>query len=75
MLRILPSRCESVHLQVNGSLCSESLPGSFTEWDELARAELLECTTLLSGLLASSQGDRMLMAHSVEGGFRFWTVM
>ena len=27
--------------------------------------------TLLSGYLLSSQGDRMLMAHSVEGRFPF----
>jgi asparagine synthase (glutamine-hydrolysing) len=49
----------------------DSLPGSFMQWDELARAQYLECTTLLSGYLLSSQGDRMLMAHSVEGRFPF----
>ncbi len=31
------------------------------------RAQLLEARTLLAGYLLSSQGDRMLMAHSVEG--------
>ncbi len=49
----------------------ESLPDTFMHWDELARAQYLECRTLLSGYLLSSQGDRMLMAHSVEGRFPF----
>jgi asparagine synthase (glutamine-hydrolysing) len=39
--------------------------------DTLARAQYLEIVTLLSGYLLSSQGDRMLMAHSVEGRFPF----
>jgi asparagine synthase (glutamine-hydrolysing) len=49
----------------------EDLPRSFMQWDELAQAQYLECVTLLSGYLLSSQGDRMLMAHSVEGRFPF----
>jgi asparagine synthase (glutamine-hydrolysing) len=64
--------------EVKSALASEripdvlqSLPRSFTKWDELARAQYLECVTLLSGYLLSSQGDRMLMAHSVEGRFPF----
>ncbi len=48
-----------------------SLPGGFARWDSLARAQYLEVVTLLSGYLISSQGDRMLMAHSVEGRFPF----
>jgi asparagine synthase (glutamine-hydrolysing) len=40
-------------------------------WDSLSRAQYLEIETLLSGYLLSSQGDRMLMAHSVEGRFPF----
>ena len=44
----------------------DSLPG-----DSLARAQYLEIVTLLSGYLLSSQGERMLMAHSVEGRFPF----
>ena len=35
------------------------------------RAQLLEARTLMAGNLLSSQGDRMLMAHSVEGRFPF----
>ena len=37
----------------------------------LAQDQYLEVRTLLSGYLLSSQGDRMLMAHSVEGRFPF----
>jgi len=47
------------------------LPAEFAGWDSLARAQYLEVVTLLSGYLISSQGDRMLMAHSVEGRFPF----
>jgi asparagine synthase (glutamine-hydrolysing) len=49
----------------------EALPDGFRGWDDLAQAQFLEVTTLLSSYLISSQGDRMLMAHSVEGRFPF----
>lgn len=49
----------------------ETLPPEFTRWDTLAQAQYLETVTLLGGYLLSSQGDRMLMAHSVEGRFPF----
>ena len=49
----------------------DDLPADFARWDVLARAQYLEITTLLSGYLLSSQGDRMLMAHSVEGRFPY----
>ena len=49
----------------------DSLPAEFSRWDSLAQAQYLEVVTLLSGYLISSQGDRMLMAHSVEGRFPF----
>jgi asparagine synthase (glutamine-hydrolysing) len=47
------------------------LPDAFDDWSPLAQDQYLECRTLLSGYLLSSQGDRMLMAHSVEGRFPF----
>ncbi|MBI4878280.1 MAG: asparagine synthase (glutamine-hydrolyzing) [Planctomycetes bacterium] len=37
----------------------------------LGRAQEIEIRTLLPGYILSSQGDRMLMAHSVEGRFPF----
>jgi asparagine synthase (glutamine-hydrolysing) len=49
----------------------DDLPKDFGQWDPLCKAQYLEMTTLLSNYLLSSQGDRMLMAHSVEGRFPF----
>mgnify|MGYP003385613009 CR=1 FL=1 len=43
----------------------------FTQWSHLAQDQHIEIRTLLSGYLLSSQGDRMLMAHSIEGRFPF----
>ena len=51
--------------------CSPTLPARFARWTPLAQDQYLEMRTLLSGYLLSSQGDRMLMAHSVEGRFPF----
>jgi len=48
-----------------------TLPAEFSSWSFLARDQYIEIRTLLSGYLLSSQGDRMLMAHSVEGRFPF----
>lgn len=48
-----------------------SLPAEFPGWAALSQDQYLEVRTLLSGYLLSSQGDRMLMAHSVEGRFPF----
>jgi asparagine synthase (glutamine-hydrolysing) len=47
------------------------LPAGFPAWTPLAQDQYLERRTLLAGYLLSSQGDRMLMAHSVEGRFPF----
>jgi asparagine synthase (glutamine-hydrolysing) len=47
------------------------LPEEFSRWSPLAQDQHLEIQTLMSGYLLSSQGDRMLMAHSVEGRFPF----
>jgi asparagine synthase (glutamine-hydrolysing) len=48
-----------------------SLPDAFHRWSPLAQDQYLEVRTLMSGYLLSAQGDRMLMAHSVEGRFPF----
>ena len=48
-----------------------SLPAGFERWTHLARDQYLEVRTLLSSYLLSSQGDRMLMGHSVEGRFPY----
>ncbi len=41
------------------------------KWDPLCQAQYLEITLFMSGYLLSSQGDRMMMGHSVEGRFPF----
>jgi asparagine synthase (glutamine-hydrolysing) len=48
-----------------------SLPVRYFGWSSLNQAAYLEITTLLSPYLLSSQGDRMAMAHGVEGRFPF----
>jgi asparagine synthase (glutamine-hydrolysing) len=40
-------------------------------WHPFCRAQYLEMILFLSGHLLSSQGDRMMMGHSVEGRFPF----
>lgn len=46
-------------------------PANFNTWGSLQKAQYLEVTTFLSSYLLSSQGDRVAMAHSVEGRFPF----
>ncbi|HYR36345.1 MAG TPA: asparagine synthase (glutamine-hydrolyzing) [Burkholderiales bacterium] len=49
----------------------ESLPREFASWHPLSRAQYLETGCLLPGYILSSQGDRVAMAHAVEGRFPF----
>jgi asparagine synthase (glutamine-hydrolysing) len=48
-----------------------SLPTRFFGWSPLNQAAYLEMTTRLSPYLLSSYGDRMTMAHGVEGRYPF----
>ena len=47
------------------------LPVDYPKWDSFSQSQYLEAKYLLPGYILSSQGDRMLMAHSVEGRFPF----
>ena len=49
----------------------QSLPARFRHWSPLNRAAHLEMVTLLSPYLLSSQGDRVSLAHAVEGRYPF----
>jgi asparagine synthase (glutamine-hydrolysing) len=49
----------------------ERLPAAFRTWHPLSQAQYLETAFLLPGYILSSQGDRMAMAHGVEGRFPF----
>lgn len=61
-------------LVTENDLCEEIeglLPSSYDAWSPVQKAQYLEMKTLLPGYLLSSQGDRMAMAHSVEGRYPF----
>ena len=47
------------------------VPEAFSTWPLFSRAEFLETQYLLPGYILSSQGDRMAMAHAVEGRYPF----
>jgi asparagine synthase (glutamine-hydrolysing) len=47
------------------------LPVGFADWDPFCQAQFLETGYLLPGYILSSQGDRVAMAHSVEGRYPF----
>lgn len=47
------------------------LPTSLARMHPFNRSQYLEATTLMPGYLLSSQGDRMLAMHSVEGRYPF----
>jgi asparagine synthase (glutamine-hydrolysing) len=50
---------------------SKVITDDIYKYDYFSQAQYIEIKTLLSGYLLSSQGDRMSMAHSVEGRFPF----
>ena len=43
----------------------------YPRWDGFSQAQHLEASMLLPGYILSSQGDRVAMAHGVEGRFPF----
>ena len=49
----------------------QTLPANFSKWHFFNRAQYIEAKSLMGGYLLCSQGDRMLMANSVEGRFPF----
>lgn len=51
--------------------CESRLPPGAMGWAPLARDQYVEATTLLSGYLLSSQGDRVAMANSIEARYPF----
>lgn len=57
--------------QLAGAFDLPPLPEHFCEWGILERAQYLEATVFLPQYLLSTQGDRMAMAHGVEGRFPF----
>jgi asparagine synthase (glutamine-hydrolysing) len=47
------------------------LPGRYERFTPLGKAQYVEIQSFLEGYLLHSQGDRMLMGHSIEGRFPF----
>lgn len=50
------------------------LPAGFAAWSALGQAQYLEIVSFLTPYLLSSQGDRVSMAHGVEGRYPFLDV-
>jgi asparagine synthase (glutamine-hydrolysing) len=48
-----------------------TLPSGIERWPALGGDQYVEAHTLMTGYLLASQGDRVAMAHSVEGRFPF----
>jgi asparagine synthase (glutamine-hydrolysing) len=48
-----------------------TLPEHYGRWDTFSQAQYLETAGLLPDYILSSQGDRVAMAHAVEGRFPF----
>ncbi len=46
-------------------------PSQFSRWGSLEKAQFLEISVFMSQYLLSSQGDRVAMAHSIEGRYPF----
>ncbi|MBI3776882.1 MAG: asparagine synthase (glutamine-hydrolyzing) [Gammaproteobacteria bacterium] len=53
------------------ALLEQSLPRDYAQWHSFNRAQYVEAKVLMANYLLWSQGDRMLMANSVEGRFPF----
>jgi asparagine synthase (glutamine-hydrolysing) len=53
---------------------SPEYPAGFASWGDLEQAQYLEISIFLSQYLLASQGDRVAMAHSVEGRYPFLDV-
>ncbi|WP_199925657.1 asparagine synthase (glutamine-hydrolyzing) [Paenibacillus bouchesdurhonensis] len=64
-------RMDELSISSFGERLESNLPDSYFSWNHTEQAQQLELITLLNGYLLSSQGDRMLMSHSVEGRFPF----
>jgi asparagine synthase (glutamine-hydrolysing) len=69
--RFLSEEVQRAATPLNTGLIEEQLHPRFRDWEPLARAQYLEIKIFLSQYLLSSQGDRVAMAHSIEGRFPF----
>lgn len=54
-----------------GAALRATLPPDIDRWLPMGRDQYVEAHTLMTGYLLSSQGDRVSMAHSIEGRYPF----
>jgi len=66
-----PSIREELQRRASYADLQQLLPDGFSNWGTFSRAQYLESAFLLPAYLLSSQGDRVAMAHSVEGRYPF----
>jgi asparagine synthase (glutamine-hydrolysing) len=55
----------------NYEVVRTALPARYTDWHWFHKAQYLETALLLPGYILASQGDRVAMAHAVEGRYPF----
>jgi asparagine synthase (glutamine-hydrolysing) len=66
-----PEVAQAVAADASLARLRTELPADFGHWSRLERAGWLELHTLLEPYLLAAQGDRVAMAHGVEGRFPF----
>lgn len=69
--RFLSDEVTNGHVSPPIAQVADWLPQGFASWGVVERAQFLEMTIFLAQYLLSSQGDRVAMAHSVEGRYPF----
>jgi asparagine synthase (glutamine-hydrolysing) len=62
---------ETLGAYESGPELEDALDGLSSGWDSLSQAQFIESRLFMSQYLLSSQGDRVGMAHAVEGRFPF----
>ncbi|GAB4167716.1 MAG: asparagine synthase (glutamine-hydrolyzing) [Calditrichia bacterium] len=68
---ILPDKVRQFNPEEKQAQIESLFPSEASGWSVLNRAQFLEMKLFLPGYLLSTQGDRMLMGHSVEGRFPY----
>ena len=66
-----PELAEALGADTSLDRLRTQLPAGADDWSSLERASWLEVTTLLEPYLLAAQGDRVAMAHGVEGRYPF----
>ncbi len=66
-----PEVAEQVEAADPHRMLASTLPEDIGRWLPMGRDQYVEAHTLLSGYLLSAQGDRVAMAHSIEGRVPF----